>query len=167
MVHTLMTEKSSKQFDGEYGLGATYKAKFFDIGDQQLKMQVWDTPGSEQYRSLLPMYLKNSQAVIVCFALDDEESFESLEHWGRYLEEQCTEMPFIAVFGLRSELREDPGGEVCKSQEECQQEYQSLFGAKGIGIGYYELSTHEDPLGVHKAFEQIGEILLKKGVCRQ
>ena len=33
MVHTLMTEKSSKQFDGDYSLGATYNAKLFDIGE--------------------------------------------------------------------------------------------------------------------------------------
>ena len=80
-------------------------------------MQVWDTPGSEQFRSLLPIYLKNSLAIIICFALDEEESFDSLEHWRRYLDEQCPEMPFIAVFGLRSELRADPDGEVCRSKE--------------------------------------------------
>ena len=33
----------------------------------KVKLQIWDTAGSEQFRSLAPIYYKNASAVIIVY----------------------------------------------------------------------------------------------------
>jgi GTPase SAR1 family protein len=44
-------------------------------------MDLWDTAGQEKYRSLLALYYKNSDGVIITFDLSDENTFEAVKYW--------------------------------------------------------------------------------------
>lgn len=48
--------------------------------------EVWDTAGQERFRSLVPMYYRNSDAVAIIFDVSDTESFNQVKNWinGRY-----------------------------------------------------------------------------------
>ena len=41
-------------------------------------MNIWCTAGGERFRSLLPLYTRGSQVVILMFSPDDLSSFEQL-----------------------------------------------------------------------------------------
>lgn len=56
----------------------------FDNG-KIVKLNVWDTSGSENYQCLVPMYARTSQVAIVVFDITNEESFEHVEGWIKYL----------------------------------------------------------------------------------
>ena len=45
------------------------------------KMQLWDTAGQERFRSVAPMYYKNTDAAIVCYEVGDEKSFNTMKDW--------------------------------------------------------------------------------------
>ena len=45
---------------------------------EDIKLQLWDTAGEERFRALTPMYYKDAQAILLCFALNAQESFENL-----------------------------------------------------------------------------------------
>ena len=51
-----------------------------DNGDL-IKLNVWDTAGQERYNSLIPMYTRNSDIVILTFSLTDRVSFNNLVKW--------------------------------------------------------------------------------------
>lgn len=43
--------------------------------------ELWDTAGSERYRSLAPMYYRNSRAAIVAYDITNADSFQKVEYW--------------------------------------------------------------------------------------
>lgn len=50
-----------------------------------VKLNVWDTSGSDNYQCLVPLYARTSQVAIVVFDITNEESFEHVEEWLKYL----------------------------------------------------------------------------------
>lgn len=48
---------------------------------KKIKLQVWDTAGSEQYRSINSLYYKKAAVVLLVFSVTDEESLEALDYW--------------------------------------------------------------------------------------
>lgn len=50
-------------------------------GTVQVKMHIWDTGGSEKFRSMISLYYKDAAAAIICYDLSDEKSFNSVHYW--------------------------------------------------------------------------------------
>lgn len=48
-------------------------------------MDLWDTAGQEKYRSLLTLYYKNCDGVVITFDLSDENTFEAVNYWTQQL----------------------------------------------------------------------------------
>ena len=73
--------------DTEATLGSNYSAKVIEISPQgvmqpvKAKLQIWDTAGGEQFRSLTHIYYKDASAVCLCYDSTSEESFDSLSYW--------------------------------------------------------------------------------------
>lgn len=44
-------------------------------------MQVWDTAGTERFRTITPIYYRNVDGVLLVFDITDEESFETISYW--------------------------------------------------------------------------------------
>ena len=45
------------------------------------KLAIWDTAGQERFRSLIPMYTRDSDLAIIMFSVDMPESAENLDQW--------------------------------------------------------------------------------------
>lgn len=43
------------------------------------KFQMWDTAGQERYKSLVPMYMKDSKIVLIVFDITNAQSFNSVK----------------------------------------------------------------------------------------
>lgn len=63
-------------------IGAYFLSKKVTYPDNSSgKMQLWDTAGQERFRSVAPMYYKNTDAAIVCYEVGDEKSFNKMKDW--------------------------------------------------------------------------------------
>jgi len=51
------------------------------LNDKPFEYQLWDTAGQEIFRSVVPLYLRDSNCIILVFSLSDENSFEDMEEW--------------------------------------------------------------------------------------
>ena len=49
--------------------------------DYDLKMKIWETAGQERFKSMSVQVIKNSDAVILVYAIDDLTSFKDLDQW--------------------------------------------------------------------------------------
>ena len=67
--------------EGSVTLGVEFNAYQAKIEDSYLKMQIWDTAGGDQFRSLTPIYYKGAAAVVLCYDSTSSDSFESLSYW--------------------------------------------------------------------------------------
>ena len=68
--------------DHKITVGAAYFQKNFGFPDgSQMKLHIWDTGGSEKFKSVAPLYYKDAHAALVVYAIDDESSFTAVDNW--------------------------------------------------------------------------------------
>jgi small GTP-binding protein len=69
-------------------VGAAFMSKVFTINNQELRLDIWDTGGSERYRSLAPMYYREARGAVVVFDLTEPNSRIQAAEWIDEIREQ-------------------------------------------------------------------------------
>ena len=72
-----------------------------------LKMKIWDTAGQERFKSMSVQVIKNSDAVILVYAINDKNTFNALDTWISKLNDtmDISKKPII-ILGNKSDLNE-------------------------------------------------------------
>lgn len=92
----------------ESTVGASYLVKSFQTARGSVSLQIWDTAGQEKFYSIVPFYLRGSQAVIFCCALDSEDSVNALDHWYKVASDtEPLDDTFCIVVLNKMDLRND------------------------------------------------------------
>ena len=88
-------------------LGFEYHMMLFEILDNKLKLNIWDTCGQEIYRSLITSFYNNTSLAVIVFAINDISSFENVEYW--ISEVKKNSFPGIRLFlvGNKSDLENE------------------------------------------------------------
>ena len=64
-----------------------------------LKAQIWDTSGSERYRSITTGHYRSAVGSLLVFDLSDRDSFDQLSYWLNCLREHADEHLVVALVG--------------------------------------------------------------------
>merc|ERR1719469_1228690 len=129
-------------------IGSNFSSKQLDIKPigcetyQKVKLQIWDTAGGEQFRSLVPMYYKNASAVCLIYDSTSKETFEQLSYWVKELENRSEKNVLINV--VASKIDDDLNEQV---HLKTAAEY-----AKSIGAQFHQTSA-KDGTGIEKLFD--------------
>jgi Ras-related protein Rab-6A len=67
-------------------------------------LQLWDTPGSESYRSLVPIYLRSSGVIILVYDLTQRYSFSYLDGWVSFCRNNGPEHARLILVGNKTDL---------------------------------------------------------------
>lgn len=71
-------------------IGVEYKQKLIELEDSSLiKVQIWDTAGTERFRTITPVYYRNVDGVLLVFDITDPESFETINYWVEELNDKA------------------------------------------------------------------------------
>ena len=63
-------------------IGGAYLQKTVSLQDgTQVKLHIWDTGGSERFRSMVSLYYKDAAAAIICYDITEDKSFTSVHFW--------------------------------------------------------------------------------------
>ena len=66
LIHRYISNKFSEDINSSIGLD--YKEKMVQISsDNKVVLRLWDTAGSEKFRSIAQSYFRNSDGIILCF----------------------------------------------------------------------------------------------------
>jgi len=77
----------------------------------KIKLKLIDTCGQEKYRSLSKAYLKNTDAVLFVFSMNDKDSFYSITEWIKLLDEyNCKENIIKYLVGNNNDLKSEIEG---------------------------------------------------------
>eukprot|EP01113_Clastostelium_recurvatum_P010613 TRINITY_DN1529_c0_g1_i3.p1 TRINITY_DN1529_c0_g1~~TRINITY_DN1529_c0_g1_i3.p1 ORF type:complete len:206 (+),score=32.65 TRINITY_DN1529_c0_g1_i3:130-747(+) len=133
----------------EATIGAAFLTKSVVCEDHTLKFEIWDTAGQERFKSLAPMYYRNSRVAIVVYDVTSIESFEKAKEWVEEFKsaEQNTER-VIALVGNKADLPK-------KFSSQVAQQY-----ADTHGLLWLETSA-KDATNVDKLFDSIAPKLPK------
>ena len=86
--------------------GANYAMKKKVIDGNLFRINIWDTAGQEQYRSVTKMFLQDAQILLLCYSIVDHKSFEHLDYWYRLATEIIGTDIVLGVAGNKSDLYE-------------------------------------------------------------
>ena len=76
----LLVRYTSGQFKEEYQLtiGVEFGSNNVIIGDNTYRIQIWDTAGQENFRSITRSYYKNTACAIIVYEISNKKSFENI-----------------------------------------------------------------------------------------
>ena len=118
--------------------GADYSQKSITIKNQTINLDLWDTAGQENYRSLGRHFYKDSLIVILVYDITNKESFEDLKTiWFNDLKRYGEKYTVLAVVGNKCDLFEDEKvteEEGRKFAEEKNAEFMLVSAKAGDGV---------------------------------
>lgn len=85
-------------------IGIDFFAKNITVGTETVRIQMWDTAGQEQYRSVIPSYLRDSAIAVIIYDITNQESFEHIDLWVKMV--QDVSKPAIIIVGNKTDLEE-------------------------------------------------------------
>ena len=87
--------------------GVSYSKKEITYNDKKIQLDIWDTAGQEQYRSLGKHFYKDSFIVILVYNITIKESFDNLKNiWLEDVVNYGEEYKVLAVVGNKCDLYE-------------------------------------------------------------
>ena len=162
------------QFKPEYQLtiGVEFGAKNIEISSKIFRIQIWDTAGQENFRSITRAYYKNSVCALVVYDISSRDSFNNVMSWIEDCKNQSPKTRFIVLVRNKSDLDDkrqvsyEEGKELADKNELLFFESSAKDGinvdeifvnsakeiAKKIEQGYYDLEN--DTCGIKKGINR-------------
>ena len=99
-----------KIFNDEYTctIGVDFFMKTIDINEKLIKLQLWDTAGTERFKSITTGYYRGANAAFVVFDLTSRISFNSISEWiqNYYNYSNPNSEKNVVLIGNKSDLKE-------------------------------------------------------------
>jgi len=142
-----------KRFREEHDLtiGVEFGTKIIDAGGQKVKLQIWDTAGSESFRSITRSYYRGAAAALLVYDSTRRESFVNIMEWLNEARYNGNPDMSISLVGNKIDLQE----EKVIGTEEAQ-----AF-ARDNGLLFTETSA-KTGAGVWEAFQLTAKDLCKR-----
>ncbi len=105
----LLLRFAQNDFKTEYQLtiGVEFGAKNIEINNKKLRLQIWDTAGQENYRSITRAYYKNSVCAVLVYDISNRETFEHISNWIEDCIAQSPKTVFMVLVGNKSDLNQN------------------------------------------------------------
>lgn len=85
-------------------IGADFSSCILNIDNDTVKLQIWDTGGSYEFRELLSSFVNKCCGIVVCYDITDKRTFLQLRHnWIPYIRETIGSKPTIMITGLKKD----------------------------------------------------------------
>ena len=143
-----------KIFEEEYTctIGVDFFMKSLNISNKSIKLQLWDTAGTEKFKSITTGYYRGANAAFVVFDLTYKSSFESVSEWiqNYYKYSNPDSEKYVILIGNKSDLKE--------KREISEEEIYDF--AKNNKIKYFETSAKNGE-NIDECFYFIAEKLMK------
>ena len=141
----LLLRYAHGQFNPEYQvtIGVEFGIKDVEIGDKTFRIQIWDTAGQENFKSITRSYFKNSVCAIICYDITRKDTFDNVTSWIEDCKSQCYKNVHMVLVGNKLDLNDrrvvstDEGKEL----------------ADKLGISFYETSAKTGE-NVEKVFQE-------------
>jgi Ras-related protein Rab-5C len=137
--------------NSEPTVGAAFVPKLMVIGDVELRLEIWDTGGTEKYKSLAQMYYRDARAAIVVFDVTNHQSFRDASSWLSEFRERGHPTALCAGAANKIDLAE----ERVVSKSDC-----DVF-AEECGLDFLMETSAVDGTNVNELFNELAKRLLK------
>ena len=129
----ILLKYAHNQFKSEYQLtiGVEFGVKNMEIKNKIYRIQVWDTAGQENFRSITRAYYKNSVCALIVYDISNKDSFNNVSIWVDDCRSQSPKTITLVLVGNKCDLEE---------QRQVTYEEGEEF-AKENGMMFFEVSA--------------------------
>lgn len=79
LVNRIISDKFSHSMKAT--IGAAFMSKTLNIEGVDMRLDIWDTGGSEKYKALAPMYYRDARGIIIVYDLTNPNSIHEAQSW--------------------------------------------------------------------------------------
>ena len=104
----LLLRYSHNKFTDDYQatIGVEFGAKNTQINGKTCRIQIWDTAGQENFRSITRAYYKNSVCALVVYDITNRESFNNVQTWIEDCLSQSPKTVLLVLVGNKIDLKD-------------------------------------------------------------
>ena len=154
ILNRFMNDTFTEEYQATIGLD--FQSKNVQIDNQDIHLLLYDTAGQEKFRSLIPMYTRDANIILLVYDISSKDSFVHLTDWLNDLTTINKDEVIFAVVGNKIDLEEQ---RVVKLEEgeNFAKEHDFIFAevSAKTGDGFSELFYKN-------LFEKIRDKFLKK-----
>jgi len=105
---SLSLRATKNEFIESYKATIAFEFYIFNIkiNNLNINLQIWDTCGQEEYRSLITSFYKNSSLAIIVYAIDNITSFNNVDSWIKDLKQYSNPNIKIILIGNKNDLND-------------------------------------------------------------
>ena len=92
--------------DYQATIGLDFQSKNVQIDNQDIHLLLYDTAGQEKFRSLIPMYTRDANIILLVYDISSKDSFIHLPDWLQDLNNINKDNVIFALVGNKSDLSE-------------------------------------------------------------
>lgn len=115
-------------------IGANSMTFKVDLDDNQVNLNVWDTAGQDDFKCLLPVYVRGAEVAVIVFASNDDKSLESIDQWIEFFKESELTQIIIACNKCDLDMKADMEEDINKIRQNYQYEIFYTSAKTGNGI---------------------------------
>ena len=117
--------------------------------NEKIVLNLVDTSGQEQYKSLAFQYVKNMSAVLFVFDLNKKNTFYNIKQWIQFFNDNTNDRDVPKyLIGNKKDL-----------EKEVTEDMIDIFLEENKDFTYKETSAKESNIEINDLFEEIGEKL--------
>ena len=92
--------------DYQATIGLDFQSKNVQIDNQDIHLLLYDTAGQEKFRSLIPMYTRDANIILLVYDISNKDSFTNLSLWLKDLTNVNMEEVIICIVGNKIDLND-------------------------------------------------------------
>ena len=88
--------------------GSTCSANFYEkeviIRKKKIILELWDTAGQEEYKSMTQIFVKNAKIIILVYDITSFKTFQSLNYWHNFIIKELGPNVILGLAGNKTDL---------------------------------------------------------------
>ena len=102
----LLMKFANNKFTEEYEatIGVEFGVKNITLDNQIYRIQIWDTAGQENFRSITRAYYKNCVCAMVVYDITNKKSFDNVQNWIKDVITNSPKTVLIILIGNKIDL---------------------------------------------------------------
>ena len=143
--YSLITKFKYGNFYDSYKstIGVDFSPKTVFVDGKTVRCQIWDATGQKKFRSLIPTFVNDCDAVVFVYDVTDEKSFERVSEWVDHMKVEENEEYLSLLVGNKKDKKDRR-----VKLEEGENK------AKKLGAVFVETSIKEN-FGVDQLFKRV------------
>ena len=139
-------------------IGMDFKTSIIRVNDQAVKLAIWDTAGSERFRTLTPNFYRGAHGAILVYDVTRRETFNQLDSWIKELDIYSTRNEIVKML-VGNKIDKCVDGSGNKVPQQVPKE-EALRWARKNSTLFIEASARTSE-GVKTAFEELVQKILE------